>query len=214
MDLFDYLRGGKINTFEENFTAGSQSVSDFLTVGSSNTNPFHGLLGMKKKLDDATAGKFSDTTIWTCKAGIYRLVRSDPTIAVVGNWALGRPVFWSDKNLYKVTTVAADATVEFAGVCLGPLTKAGTFKIIQTDGEAPGLLAAALTKAAPAINDPIVLKFAANLADFDVELDATAVSNAILKRWVGYLDEAAVAGVVKRIMLTQAHHVENRGIFT
>lgn len=204
MDLFDYLRKGKINKFEE----------EFITDVREGPSPFFGLLGMKKKLDDVTAAKFSDSTIWTCKGGIYRLVRSDPTIAVVGNWSVGRPLFWADKNLYKVTTVAADATVEFAGVALGPLTKAGTFKIIQTDGEAPALLAAALTKAAPAINDPVVLKFAANLADVDVELDATAWSNAIVKRWIGYLDEAAVAGAVKRIMLTQAHRMENRGIFT
>lgn len=211
MDLFDYLRKGKLNTFEESFGATNTNFIDFAEKA---VSPFHGLLGMKKKLDDAVAAKFSDSTIWTCKGGIYRLVRSDPTIATVGDWVVGRPLFWSDKSLFKVTTVAADATVEYAGQAIGSLTKAGTFKIIQTDGEAPALLAAALTKAAPAINDPVVLKFAANLATVDVELDATAWSNAILKRWIGYLDEAAVAGAVKRIVLTQAHHMENRGIFT
>jgi len=204
MDLFDYLRKGKINTFEEPF---STDVRD-------GVSPFFGLLGMKKKLDDDTAAKFSDTSVWTCKNGTYRLVRSDPTIATVGDWVLGRPIFWVDKKLFKVTTVAADATVEFAGIALGGLTKAGSFKIIQTSGEAPILLAAALTKAAPAINDPIVLKFAANLATGDVELDATAWANAIIKRWIGYLDEAAVANTVKRMVLTQAHLVQNRGIFT
>jgi hypothetical protein len=204
MDLFDYLRKGKINTFEEPF---SVDVRD-------GPSPFHGLLGMKKKLDNVTAAKFSDTTIWTCLGGVYRLVRSDPTIAVVGNWVLGRPLFWVDKSLYKVTPVVADSTAEYAGQALGGLTTAGSFKIIQTDGEAPVLLAAALTKAAPAINDPIVLKFAANLATGDVELDATAFSNAIIKRLIGYLDEAAVANTVKRVMLTNAHQVQNRGIYT
>lgn len=204
MDLFDYLRKGKLNTFEEEFSTDVRN----------GPSPFFGLLGMKKKLDNATAGKFSDSTIWTCLNGIYRVVRSDPAIATVGDWVLGRPLFWADKSLFKVTTVAADATVEYAGQAIGGLTKAGSFKIIQTHGEAPILLAAALTKAAPAINDPIVLKFAANLATGDVELDATAWANAIIKRWIGYLDEAAVAANVKRMVLTQPHSVENRGIFT
>lgn len=204
MDLFDYLRKGNINRFEEPF---STDVRD-------GPSPFFGLLGMKKKLDQITAAKFSDTSIFTLLDGVYRLVRSDPAIAVVGNWVAGRPVFWTDKRLYKVSPVAADSTAEFAGVALGPLVAAGTFKIIQTSGEAPGLYAAALTKAAPAINDPIVLKFAANLADFDVELDATAHANAIAKRIVGNVDEAAVAGQVKRIFLSGAHEVQNRGIFT
>lgn len=204
MDLFDYLRKGNINRFEEPF---STDVRD-------GPSPFFGLLGMKKKLDQTVAAKFSDTSIFTLLDGVYRLVRSDPTIADVTKWAVGRPVFWVDKKLFKVTTVAADATVKFAGVALGPLTTAGTFKIIQVSGEAPGLYAAALTKAAPAINDPLVLKFAANLADFDVELDATAFSNAIVKRMVGRVDEAAVAASVKRIFLNDAHEVQNRGIYT
>lgn len=204
MDLFDYLRKGNINKFEEPF---STDVRD-------GPSPFYGLLGMKKKLDDVTAAKFSDTSIFTLLNGVYRLVRSDPTIVTVANWSVGRPLFWVDKKLYKVTTVAADSTKEFAGVALGPLTTAGSFKIIQTEGEAPGLYAAALTKAAPALNDPLVLKFAANLADFDVELDATAFSNAIVKRMVGRVDEAAVAGAVKRIVLHNLAPVQNRGIYT
>lgn len=204
MDLFDYLRKGNINKFEEPF---STDVRD-------GPSPFYGLLGMKKKLDDVTAAKFSDTSIFTLLNGVYRLVRSDPTIVTVANWSVGRPLFWVDKKLYKVTTVAADSTKEFAGVALGPLTTAGSFKIIQTEGEAPALYAAALTKAAPALNDPLVLKFAANLADFDVELDATAFSNAIVKRMVGRVDEAAVAGAVKRIVLHNLAPVQNRGIYT
>lgn len=212
MDLFDYLRTSKVNTFEEAFPT-TQKVADFLNSGSKDTSPFYGLLGMKKKVDDTIAAKFSDTNVGTLKGGIYQLVRSKPGITVA-NWVVGRPLFWSDKSKFEVTTVVADATVEYAGQAISTLTTSGTFKIIQIDGEAPALLAPALTKAAPAINDPVVLLIAANLATVDVELDATAWSNAILKRWIGYLDEAAVAGAVKRIVLTQAHRAQNRGIFT
>lgn len=212
MDLFDYLRKGKINNFEEAFPTGSSGT--LLDFESGATNPFSGLLGMKKKLDDTTAAKFSNTALWTCLNGTYRLVRSDPTIAAVADWVLGRPLFWADKKLFKVTTVAADATVEYAGQALGPLVKAGSFKLIQESGEAPLLFTAALTKAAPAINDPVVLKFAANLATGDVELDATAFANAIVKRWIGYADEVPVNASVKRIVLTLAHQVQNRGVYT
>jgi hypothetical protein len=204
MDLFDYLRTSKMNTFEEDFTV---DVRD-------GASPFGGLLGMRKKHDDGSAAKFSNTTVGTLRNGIYQLVRSDPTIATVGNWVVGRPLFWVDKALFKVSPVAADATVEFAGVAISTLTKAGTFKFMQIQGEAPLLYAAALTKAVPALNDPVVLKFAANLADGDVELDATAHSNAIVKRIIGRVDEAPVAGAVKRIYLDGSHIDMNRGIFT
>lgn len=212
MDLFDYLRKGKINTFEEPFPISTGSAS-FAAFGENVNSPFLGLLGMVKKLDDTTAAKFSNTATFTFRNGVYQLVRSDPT-SVVANWVLGRPVFWTSKTLYKVSPTAADATVEFAGMALGPLTVAGSFKIIQIDGEAPALLSAVLTKAAPAINDPVVLKFAANLGDVDVELDATSWTNAILKRHIGFLDEAATAATVKRIVLTNARYARNRGIFT
>lgn len=212
MDLFDFLRTSKMNDFEET-AASTQKVAYFISGGSKDHNPFFGLLGMKKKVDDKTAAKFSNTNIGTLKNGIYQLVRAKAGITLA-DWVVGRPLFWSDKAKFEVTTVAADATVEYAGQSISTLGKDNAFKIIQIDGEAPALLAAALTKAAPAINDPVVLKFGANLATVDVELDATGWSNAILKRWIGYLDEAAVAGAVKRIVLTQAHKAQNVGIFT
>lgn len=209
MDLFDYLRKGKINTFEESFGATNTNFIDFAEKVNS---PFHGLLGYRKKLDNQTAAKFSDTTIWTCLNGIYTLVRSDPNIAVVGNWVVGRPLFWVDKTKRTVTPVVANAsTLEYAGQALGPLTKAGSYKIIQLEGDAPILYDAALTKAA-VINDPVVLKIAGNLATGDTILDATAFDNTVAKRIIGYADEAAVAGAVKRMYLSGAHVNMNRGV--
>lgn len=201
-----------MNDFEEVFPT-TIKVADFLKTGGKDVSPFFGLLGMKKKVDDTIAAKYSNTNVGTLKNGIYQLVRVKSG-AVLADWVVGRPVFWSDKGKFEVTTVVADATVEYAGQAISTLANDAAIKIIQIDGEAPCLLAAALTKAAPAINDPVVLKIAANLATGDVELDATGWSNAVLKRWIGYLDEAAVAGQVKRIVLTQAHRAQNRGIFT
>src|SRR5215831_3899696 len=164
MDLFDYLRGAKINTFEEDY------VSTDPTLGPS---PFRGLLGMKKKLDNNTAAKFSNTALYTFRDGIYMVVRSDPAIVSAGDWVLGRPLGWVNKQTKTVTTIMADTTVEFAGVALGSLTKVGTIKLIQIAGVAPVLLTGALTKAAPLINDPVSVKIAANLATGDVIADAT-----------------------------------------
>lgn len=210
MDFFDYLRSSKMNTFEEAYPTTSK-VSDFFGTGPKGSSPFYGMLGMQKKVDDTIAAKYSDTTVGTLKNGIYQLVRSKAGITVA-NWVVGRPVFWSDKSKFEVTTVVADATVEFAGVAISVLTTSGTFKIIQVAGDAPGLIAATLTKAAPAINDPIVLKIGSNLAEVDVVADATAWDNTIAKRWIGYLGEAATAGAVKKIHLNLAHLVQNRGI--
>lgn len=209
MDFFDYLRTSKMNDFEEAYPT-TTKVSDFIGTGPKGSSPFYGLLGMKKKVDDTIAAKYSNTTVGTLKNGVYQLVRAKAGITVA-DWVVGRPLFWSDKSKFEVTTVAA-TTAEFAGVAISTLTTSGTFKIIQVAGDAPGLLAAALTKAAPAINDPVVLLVAANLATFDVELDATGWSNAIVKRWAGYLGEAAVAGAVKKVHLSLAHVVQNRGI--
>jgi len=203
MDLFDYLRGAKINTFEEDY------VSTDPTLGPS---PFRGLLGMKKKLDNNTAAKFSNTALYTFRDGIYMVVRSDPAIVSAGDWVLGRPLGWVNKQTKTVTTIMADTTVEFAGVALGSLTKVGTIKLIQIAGVAPVLLTGALTKAAPLINDPVSVKIAANLATGDVIADATGWTNVQLKAWIGNLVEAAVAGSVKQVNITQAHASMNLGI--
>lgn len=211
MDLFDYLRKGKLNTLEESFGATATNFVDFAEKVNSS---FHGLLGYHKKLDNQTAAKFSDTTIYTLKEGIYRLVRSDPNIATVGNWVLGRPLYWVNKTTYVVSPVAAAGatTLEYAGQAIGPLTKAGNYKVIQVAGNAPGLYDAALTKGAPAFGDPIVLKVAANLSTLDVILDATAHDNTVEKRIIGQVVEAVVAGAVKEFYLSGAHINMNRGV--
>jgi hypothetical protein len=211
MDLFDYLRNGKMNTFEEVYA--STSVYDMATIGSRNNNPFFGLLGMFKKVNDAVAGKFSDTTIGTLKNGVYQLVRSKAG-GVAADWVKGRPLFWSNKSQYEVTTVAAN-TSEYAGQALGPLTTPGNFKIMQIDGDAPVLFAAALTKAVPVLGDPVTFLVAANLAAGDVELDATGWNNAIVKRWIGYLQSAPVtAGQSATVNLANSRTMRNNGIFT
>lgn len=206
MDLFDYLRGAKLNNFEEAY---GEVVSDGPT-------PFPGLLGMRKKLDDATAAKFSDTNVGLCKNGIYQLWRSDPTIADVTKWVTGRPLFASlgSGGNFKATTVASTISIPI-GVAIDPLEEAGNLKIVQVYGDALGLWAAASTKVVPAIGDPMLLKIAASLADLEVILDATGWTNVQRKAYLGRVLEVPAnpaASGVKRFFLDGAVQIYNRGV--
>lgn len=207
MDLFDYLRSAKLNVFEEAFT---ETVTD-------GPNPFPGLLGMRKKIDDKTALAFSNTTIGTCRNGIYQLWRSDPAIATPADWVRGRLLFASTLGggNFTCTTVATTASQPI-GVAIDTLTTAGKVKIVQVYGDAYlKYLAGAATKAVPLVMDPVVFAVAANLAVGDVELDATAHSNAIVKRIVGRVIEVPAnpaAGGVHRILLDRIAQVYNRGV--
>lgn len=207
MDLFDYLRGAKLNKFEESYSVDP----------STGPSPFRGLLGMRKKLDDATALKFSDTTIGTCRNGIYQLWRSDPTIASATTWVRGRLLFASTLGGgdFKATTVATTASQPI-GVAIDTLTTAGNVKIVQVYGDAyMRWLNGAATKAVPLVMDPVVFAVASSLGVADVELDATGWGNAIRKRYIGRVIEVPAnpaADGVKRILLDGISQIYNRGI--
>lgn len=206
MDLFDYLRGAKLNNFEE-------LISVDPTTGPS---PFKGMLGMRKKLDNVTAAKFSDTNVGLCKNGIYQLWRSDPAIADVSKWVTGRPLFakTGSGGDFIATTIAA-TTSHFIGVAIDTLEEAGNAKIIQVYGDALGLWAAASAKVVPALNDPMVLKIAANLADLQTLLDASAWTNVEQKLYAGRVLEVPAnpaASGVKRFFLDGAKQIYNRGV--
>lgn len=212
MDLFDYLRSGKLNVFEETF-------SEVAPAGQfpGGPTPWAGLLGMRKKIDDKTALAFSNTTIGTCRNGIYQLFRSDPAYATPADWVRGRLLFAKTLGCgdYVLTPLAA-TTAQPVGVAIDSLTTSGTVKIVQVFGDAViKWLAGAATKAVPAIMDPVVFAVAANLAVADVELDATAHANAIVKRLVGRVIEVPAnpaVGAVLRILLDKMPQVYNRGV--
>lgn len=201
MDPFSLLGHGKLNDFSWTPSTDIQDGPD----------PIWGMAGSRFHLDQKIAAKFSNTQVGTLRNCMIQLVRTDPAIADITKWQVGRPVFWSDVNLFKCTTVAA-STALFAGIAIGNADAAGDFVYIVTKGDVGGLYAAALTKAVPALNDPVVLSIAANLATLDVLADATGWTNVQTKLEVGRVNEAPVVNEVKRIILTKAIEFYNEGI--
>lgn len=203
MDAFSYL--------------GTKRFNDFQLVWPAAGDPTQGpslapaILGNRHKLSETMARKLSNTNVGTLRQGIYQVVRTDPTAATIANYVAGRPLFWADPSKFVVTYVAASTSL-FAGICLGTVAVAGNVIHMCVAGDVGGLVAAALTKAVPALNDPVFLKIAANLAALDVQLDATAMTNVELKLIAGRMNEAFVVNQVKRIILTQAIQVMDEGI--
>lgn len=170
-----------------------------------------GRLGERFHLTENRATKLSNTTVGTLREGIYQFVRTDPTIVTIANWAVGRPVFWSDIKTFKATTVAA-TTALYAGQAINVPDLAGDCVFIQVEGDAPGLYDGTLAKAVPALNDPVVIKIASSLATLDVFLDATGWTNVQEKLKVGRVNETVTAGAVKRIIITEAIRAFNEGM--
>lgn len=202
MDTFSYLGTKKFNDFQIPWPAADPTAGPSLAPA---------VLGNRHKLDEKMAAKLSNTNVGMLRQGIYQVVRTDPTAATIANYVWGRPLFWADMKKFTITYVAA-ATSLFAGICLGTVATAGNIIHMCIGGDAGGLFAAALTKGAPALNDPVVLSIAANLATLDVLADATAWTNVQQKLLVGRVNEAPVVNQVKRIILTQAIQVYDEGI--
>lgn len=191
---------------------GDRKLNDF---SSTPTNPFvegpdfvKGFLGARFALTEKIALKLSNTNKGTLRNGIYQIVRVRGALV---DWDIGRPVFWSDTNLFEVTSVAA-TTALLAGICLNTPDALGDYVYIQTYGDVGGLWDGTLTKATPALNDPVILKIGSSLATLNVLADATAWTQVEKKLEVGRVNETVTAGAVKRIILTRAIQIYNEGI--
>lgn len=191
---------------------GKSKLNDFSTTPPSDPtfgpNLIKGWAGSRFQFTETRALKLSNTNVGTLHNGIYQLVRARGTLV---DWVVGRPVFWSSTTLFEVTTVAA-TTALLAGIAISIPSALGDYVYIQVYGDVAGLYAHALTKAVPALNDPVKLSISASLATLDVQLDATAFSNVELKLLVGKVNEAPAIDVVKRIILTEAVQIQNAGI--
>lgn len=191
---------------------GKSKLNDFSTTPPSDPtfgpNLIKGWAGSRYQFTETRALKLSNTNVGTLHNGIYQLVRARGTLA---DWVVGRPVFWSSTTLFEVTTVAA-TTALFAGIAISIPSALGDYVYIQIYGDVAALYGGALTKAVPALNDPVVISISASLATVDVILDATSWTNVQQKSFVGRVNEAPVISVVKRIILTEAIQIQNAGI--
>lgn len=197
MNVFDYIPQGKLNDVD----------IDWPTDITKGPQPLVGMLGEEFIYDETTALKLSNTlkgTLYACKLKLVRFLSTSTASNLIG-----RPVFWSDKKKYIVTPDAA-ATSAFAGIAITAVGK-GNMGYIVTAGEVAGLFDAALTKAVPALGDPVYLKIAGGVATLDVLADATGWTNVQLKLMIGEVRATVTAGAVSRVHIYE-ERLYNRGI--
>lgn len=199
MHLFDVLPDAKLNNLD--LTPPDNDV----TKGIQN---WRGMIGERWMYSEVEAQKRSDRAKGFCGAGIYQMVRTLSTS--VAALAVGRPVFWVDRKLFKVTPdIAATFLLPFAGIALNVPSAKGNIVMILICGEVDGLFAAALTKAVPVINDQLILKHTGGIAEIDVLADATALTGATERlRFGGRVTEAVVAGALSRIIVSRANEID------
>lgn len=150
-------------------------------VGQSVTNgqPYSGQLGAVVTLNATDAVPLTDmtATIATLYGGKYQYVQFLSTQS--GTTIAGGPVYWSDRDNFVVSADVPTNGAGFAGIALNVVTK-GNFGWIQVAGKAI-LHVAAVTKATPAIGDPVSTS---TIGIFDDVADAN-MTNLQVARFVG-----------------------------
>jgi hypothetical protein len=140
------------NTGIARLTAKLNKIDDPV-VGQSVTSgqPYTGQLGATVQLNADTALGLSDTSVGTLYAGKYQYVKF--YVSQSGTTVLGGPMYWQDADNFVVTADVPTNGAGFAGVALNVVTK-GNYGWIQVAGKA-ALHTAVVTKATPAIGDPV-----------------------------------------------------------
>lgn len=203
MHLFDLLPDAKLNNLDLDwpYVAGVKDI----TKG---PVQWEGMLGERWMYKKASAAKLSDTSKGYCGAGIYQMVRT--ASASVAALAVGRPVFWSDRdNLIVTPDIAATFLLNFAGIALNVPTTKGNVVMICIAGEVDALfIAGAITKAVPVIGDNAVLAHAGGIATLDVLADATAMTWAMRRLDHNIrINAAATAGAKSRVLLERTNEI-------
>ncbi len=217
MDLVEYLGTKKLNELIIENPYNASGVID-IAQGKHNQRGL-GFLGQRVRLSEKQALKQSNTTIGTLYNCVIQMVRIQPDFGTVNltDIIVGRPLFWNDKKKFLVTPLAS-LTAQLAGIAICVLTAnnaKGDLIPIVVQGDVGVKMSAAITKAAPTINDPAVLAVAANLGVADVLADATGWTNVQQAVYMGKLLEALGGGgdgEVHKINLTGAIQVYNDGV--
>lgn len=217
MNILQFLGTKKLNELiiAGDYVTGSSTQHDV----SKGPDRYTGLLGSEFTFSEKTALKLSNTTIGTLYGCTIKMVRVQPDFGTVAltDIIVGRPLFWNDKKKHFVTPLAS-ATAQLAGIAITVLTSSnnkGDIIPIVVAGDVGVLMAAAITKASPTVNDPAVLSIASNLGSADVLADATGWTNVQLALRMGRLIEALGTGgdgLVKKIHLDNAYRNPDDGI--
>lgn len=157
---------------------------------------YDGQLGAVMILNAAEALALTDTsgTVPTLYGGKYQYVRFYTSQS--GTTIAGGPMYWQDRDNFVVTADVPTNGAGFAGMALNVVTK-GNYGFIQVSGKAI-LNVAAITKATPAIGDPISTS---TIGIFDDVADAN-MTNLQVARFVGVWTTAP------------ANNTDTVGIFT
>lgn len=160
---------GKLNSVND------PVVGQTVTGGQS----YGGQLGAVLVLNAAEALNLTDTsgTLTALYGGKYQYVQFLSTQS--GTTVAGGPMYWSDRDNFVVTADVPTNGAGFAGIALNVVTK-GNYGFIQVAGKAI-LHVAAVTKATPAIGDPISTS---TIGIFDDVTDAN-MTNLQVARFVG-----------------------------
>lgn len=217
MDLVEYLGTKKLNELIIENPYNSSGVID-IAAGKHNQRGL-GFLGQRFRLSEKQALKQSNTTVGTLYNCVIQMVRIQPDFGTVAltDIIVGRPLFWNDKKKFLVTPLAA-TTAQLAGIAITVLTSAngkGDIIPIVVAGDVGVKMSAAITKASPVVNDPVVMAVAANLGTADILADATGWTNVQQGVYMGKLLEALGTGgdgEVHKINLTGAIQVLNDGV--
>ncbi len=140
---------------------------------------FDGQLGAVVVLNADLALQLTDTTgtLAALYGGKYQYVKF--YVSQSGTTVAGGPVYWQDRDNFIVTADVPTNGAGFAGVALNVVTK-GNYGWIQVQGKCI-LHVAAVTKATPAIGDPISTS---SIGIFDDVSDAN-MTNLQVARIVG-----------------------------
>jgi hypothetical protein len=215
MDLVTYLGERKLN--ELIIPRGTATKVD-ISRGE-HLNRGIGFLGQRVRLSEKQGLKLSNTTIGTLYSCEIQFVRIQPDFGTVNlaDIVVGRPLFWNDTKKFFVTPLAS-ITARLAGIAITNLTSAnskGDIIPIVTFGDVGILLAAAITKASVAINDPIVLSVASSLGSADILADATGWTNVQLAVRMGKIITAIGAtgdATVQKCYLDAAQQIHVEGV--
>lgn len=178
LDLQSFRLTAALNLIND--AAPGVTISTASAGGAVMVQPYQGMVGGHLTLNRTNALQMQDTPTGALYEGLYQYVQFLST--ATNNAALGRVVYWSDRENYIVTSDStATTSSQFAGVILNPGLTKGNYGWIQVAGKAT-VLFGTVTKAGAAIGDMVVVG-ASGVAD--VLADATPVASPNLKLALG-----------------------------
>ena len=201
------LTTGLLNSVGKVGDPGAGVLVTTSSISGSIVQEYLGMVGGKLTLSQNDAVKLSDTTTGLLYGGVYQYVKFNPagsTACVRGGVALWLDTSVVSPTCYTVTNEGSAARNNFpAGIFLNVVTK-GYYDFIQIAGLASVKFKNTLAVGTPAIGDAVFVAAAAASPQLADDLnDTAAVTNAILKQFIGVAEKANPASNTISAVLLQ-----------